>query len=157
MQLNGKLHIFMAQLQDMEKRVFKEQLTPAFKTIYAIAAAACITCAWFKLILLAVTAAVVLLLITDRLLKGEYVLETKVLTLRRGRFAKEKAMLIENIENVETRKGLDAFIGTIAIGHLGRKRILNPENPESFAQALAKRMQQAKAEHEQNSNTNNNT
>lgn len=144
----------------MEKRVFKETLPPSYKIAYVIIAALCVICAWHRLILYAIPTAVILLLITDRLIKGEYTLESQVIIMQRGRFLRDKTLLIANIEKVEKRKGFDTFLGNVSLKYMGRTYILNPENPDSFTDCLNKRIEAAKAAGRQNTyidkdNTNN--
>lgn len=129
----------------MEKRVFKEALPPAYKLAYVVIAALCVVGAWHKLVALAVPAAVVLLLITDKLTKGEYTLESQVLIMRRGRFFRDKILLVASIGSVRKRTGSARMLGNVEVECLGARYILNPETPDSFTECLAKRMDEARA------------
>ena len=129
----------------MEKRVFKEALPPCYKAAYAVIAALCVIGAWHKLIVLAVPAAVVLLLITDKLTKGEYAIESQVLIMRRGRFFRDKTLLVSRIDSVRKRESLARLLGNVEVRCDGATYVLNPENPGSFTECLAKRMDEAKA------------
>lgn len=123
----------------MERRVFKETPFPAWKLIYAVVCVGLIASMWTKHILLAVPMVIVLLLITDRLIRGEYVLESEVLIMRRGRFLKEKPLLISSIKFVYVFHGMAAFGGSVALVLDKGSIYLNPENTESFIKTLCQR------------------
>lgn len=120
----------------MGKRVFKEVLPYIYKLVYIFVAIQCLIYAWFKIMLLAVPMAVILLLITDKLIRGEYIMESEVLILHRGRFFKDKELLISMITSV--RKS-NSVLGKIQIVYNGQKIYLNPENPDAFVENLKKR------------------
>lgn len=123
----------------MEKRVFKEALFGYYKLTYAVVAVACLILVWLKIIIPAVVMVIIMLLITDRLVRGEYVMESGALMLNRGRFFKERAVLISEIERVERLKGSKSIRGSVVISMADDKIFLSPENPDGFVDALLKR------------------
>lgn len=124
----------------MERRVFKEALPPTYRIAYIIVAVLCVLCAWLKLMALAIPTAVLLLLITDKLIRGEYILESQVIIMRRGRFLRDKAVLITSIESVSKVSGTRRMLGNVSLTAGGRRLTINPENPDSFVECLTRRM-----------------
>lgn len=123
----------------MERRVFKETLMTYYKLLYVVIAVCCVFSMWNKHIIVAVPLVIILLLITDRLVKGEYIVDSESVILRRGRFMKERALLINSIRSVKRHKGINAARGNIELVFDGYRVFLNPENPDSFIDALLKR------------------
>lgn len=123
----------------MERRVFKETLMTYYKLIYVIVAVCCIFCMWNKHVVIAVPLVVILLLITDRLVKGEYIMESEVLVLKRGRFVKDRTILIGSVRSVNVYRGFKAIRGSVRLVMDGDVVFLNPENADGFVDALCKR------------------
>lgn len=124
----------------MERRVFKESLLSYYKIAYAASVILCVVFVWKKWIIAAVPLVVVLLLITDKLIRGEYVVEQQVITLQRGRFVKKRHVLTDDILSVRRVRGAEAWRGNVVLTCKSGVFHLNPEHPDSFVAHLASRL-----------------
>lgn len=118
-------------------RTFHHRFTLGGKCGIALCAGLALYLFWVKAVLLALLASLGLVLIVERTLHSEYVIDEDSLIIRRGRFSREVVIPLDDIltcEKMKSNFGLTTFLLVTTADN--KLYMVQPDNESAFLRAL---------------------
>ncbi|MGI6232467.1 MAG: PH domain-containing protein [Prevotella sp.] len=126
------------------QRTFHHRFTLGAKCALLLCGAGAFYLFWMRAVLLGLVVCIIFIMIMERVLHSEYIIDNGSLLIRRGRFAKDTLVALTDIQHcrlMRTNFGLSRFL--VLETRQGRLLMVEPENEQAFIDYIRKQQNAA--------------